>query len=124
MFVPRADLCASVPAGMLGLREPTKDCCVIVLRVIGGLLLMMAAAAFGWDAYRYFAAGGPFRLSAAGELWYALDPGSLNLLQAGIQRRLWPELWDPGLVTVLLWPAVAVLGALGLVLFLLGARRR
>lgn len=122
--MPRADLCAFASAGMLGSREPTKDRCVIVLRVIGGLLLLMAAAALGWDAYRYLVVGGPFRLSAAGELWYALDPGSLNLLQAGIQRHLWPALWDPGLVTILLWPAAAVLGVLGLVLFLLGARRR
>jgi hypothetical protein len=109
---------------MLGLaRTDGRTSPLIVLRVIGGLLLLLAAAALGWDVYRY-AVGGPFRLSAGGELWYALHPGSLNLVQAGIQRNLWPELWDPGLVTVLLWPAAAVLGVLGLVLFLLGARRR
>ena len=32
---------------------------------------------------------------AAGELWYALDRGSLNFAQAITQRYLHPALWDP-----------------------------
>jgi hypothetical protein len=100
----------------------------MVLRVLGWLFLLAGVAAFGRDLLRSFDAGGAFRLSALGELWYALDPGSLNLAQAVVQRYLWAPLWDPGLITLLLWPAAFVLGGLGLVLLVLGrlgrARRR
>lgn len=99
---------------------------MFLLRLIGGLLLLLALGILGWDAYRYAAAGGsaPFRPAAGGELWYALDPGSLNLTQAVIERYLWPPLWDPGLLSVLLWPAAAVLAGLGILLYLLGTAGR
>lgn len=97
---------------------------MIVLRVFGWLFLLAGVAAFGRDLLRFFEADSTFRLSALGELWYALAPGSLNLSQAVIQRYLWAPLWDPGLITVLLWPAVLVLGGIGLVLLVLGGFRR
>ncbi|WP_158047434.1 hypothetical protein [Skermanella pratensis] len=100
---------------------------MVVLRVIGGVLLLAGLAALGWDLWQWSgmaAAGGGLHLSAAGELWYRLHPGSLNLMQAVVQRYLAPELWDPGLLTVLLWPAALVLAAPGLVLLALGSIRR
>lgn len=51
-----------------------------------------------------------------------LDAGSLNLVQAVVQRYLHPAVWDSGIQPVLTWPAVLVLGVPGL-LFLLLARR-
>lgn len=95
-----------------------------MLRVLGWLFLLAGLAAFGRDLLRSLDADAAFRLSAAGELWYALDPGSLNLSQAVIQRYLWAPLWDPGLITVLLWPAAFVLAGLGLFLLVLGRLRR
>ena len=99
---------------------------MFLLRLVGGVLLLLALAVLGWGVNRYSAAGGsvPFRPIAGGELWYALDPGSLNLTQAVIERYLWPPLWDPGLLTLLLWPAAAVLAGLGIALYLLGAAGR
>ena len=98
---------------------------LVMLRAIGVLLLVAALAAFGWDLYQWQFSG-RLQLAALGELWFRLDPGSLNLAQAVTQRYLLPELWDPVLLTVLLWPAALVLGGLGLVLTALGGlgRRR
>ena len=48
----------------------------------------------------------------------------LNLTQAVTQRYVLPELWDPVLLTVLLWPAFIVLAVPGLILFALGSLRR
>lgn len=95
---------------------------MIVLRVVGAVFVAGALAALAWDLYRAIQ-GGALRLRALGELWFALDPGSLNLVQAVTQRYLLPALWDPVLVTVLLWPAAVVLGVLGVLLLLIARRR-
>ncbi|QQP92603.1 hypothetical protein IGS68_24500 [Skermanella sp. TT6] len=98
--------------------------------MIGGVLLLAGLAALGWDLWQWsemgsqMAAAGGLHLSAAGELWYRLHPGSLNLTQAVVQRYLMPELWDPVLLTVLLWPAALVLAVPGLALLALGSLRR
>src|ERR1700680_3676647 len=52
---------------------------------------------------------------ALGQLWFDLNRSSLNLVQAVVQRYLHPFLWDPIIVTVLLWWAFAVLMVLGVV---------
>jgi hypothetical protein len=96
---------------------------VIVLRVLGGALLLMALVVLGYDLFS-IGAEDARGLSATGELWYALDPGSLNLAQAAIQRHLWPELWDDWALPLLLWPAEVILGGLGLLLLLAGSLRR
>ncbi len=67
---------------------------------------------------------GALRFVAAGELWYQLHPGSLNLSQAGVQRYLLPEIWDPGVVTILLAPAALVLFVPGVLLMALAGRPR
>ena len=64
---------------------------------------------------------------ALGQLWFDLDRSSLNLVQAVVQRYIHPFLWDPIIVTVLLWWAFAVLMFLGLLILALshsGTRRR
>ena len=74
-------------------------------------------AALGYEIWLSVQAGA-YRMVAAGELWYRLDPGSLNLSQAVIQRYVHPSVWEPGIVTLLRWPAWALLGAPGVVLVL------
>jgi len=95
---------------------------MIVGRVIGWILIIAALAAFAYGASG-LARGEGFTMHAAGELWYRLHPDTLNMLQAGIQRNVWPYLWDPLIVTVLLWPALLVLGVPGLLLVWLFRRR-
>ncbi len=97
----------------------------MVLRITGMLVLVLAAATLVIDLAASPALDA-VRLTALGELWYRLHPGSLELTQAVVERYLWPPLWNPGIVTVLLWPVAAVFGAVGLVLLGIGfaARRK
>lgn len=60
---------------------------------------------------------------ALGQLWYDLSRSSLNLVQAVVQRYIHPFLWDPIIVTILLWWAFAVLMVLGLLILALSGRR-
>ena len=84
-------------------------------RWVGWLLLLLAVAAAIYDAVGALR-GAAYHVSALGELWYAAHRGSLGLAQAVVQRYLFPWLWDPVVVTVLTWPAVAVLGVPGVLL--------
>jgi hypothetical protein len=56
------------------------------------------------------------RIMPLGQLWYTLDAGSLNLVQAVIERYIWGPLWDPVLAGFLQWPAAPVFGGLGIVI--------
>jgi hypothetical protein len=77
----------------------------------------LARDAFAWIETKQWT---PISL---GQLWYNLDPSSLNLMQAVVQRYIHPFLWDPIIVTVLLWWAFAVLMVLGLLILALSGRR-
>ena len=80
---------------------------MVVGRVIGWLLAalaLLALLALGAELVASLEAGA-YRGLALGLFWYELDVASLNLVQAVVQRHLWPALWDPVLVTVLRWPA-------------------
>ena len=95
---------------------------MIVGRAIGWLLIIAALAALAYDASG-LTRGEGFTVHAAGELWYELSPDTLNMLQAGIQRNVWPYLWDPVILNLLLLPAWVILGVLGILLVLLFRRR-
>ena len=95
---------------------------MVILRFLGWILLLAAVAAGGHD-YISSEETGDFRFSAAGELWFLLSADTLNLAQAVIQRNISAEFWESYVQTVLLWPAVFVLGVPGLTLLLLFRRR-
>ena len=95
---------------------------MIVGRFLGWLLTGAALAVLVAEIVAWVEAG-TYRTIATGELWFDLHAASLNAAQAGIQRYLFPALWDPIVVTILLWPAWAVLGVPGLAL-MWGCRRR
>ncbi len=86
-------------------------------------LIALALAVLGYEIWASLQAGA-YRTIAAGELWFRLDAGSLNLSQAVVQRYVHPWLWEPAIVTLLRWPAWALLGAPGVVLVLLFSMRR
>lgn len=90
----------------------------LVVRVIGLLLVAVAVIVAAIEMSRSFESG-KWNVIPLGKLWYDLSPGSLNLIQAVTQRYLAPQIWEPGVVTVLTWPAWGVLGGLGLVLLIL-----
>jgi len=100
----------------------------VIALATGTAFAAAAMAVAGWDVLAS-ASGGAANgagLRPLGELWYRIDPGSLNLVQAVIERYIWPPLWDPGIVTVLQQPALAVFGVPAAVLLLAGwiGRRR
>lgn len=93
-------------------------------RLLGWLLVLAAFASLVYDLIRV-AQGGAFRLSPLGQIWFAIDPGSLNLSQAVVERYIWPPLWDPVILWVLQLPAALVFLLPGLLLLLsLGRSRR
>ena len=92
-------------------------------RVIGIVFAALALLAAGGELVGSLEAGG-WRPLALGLLWYRIDPGSLNLLQAGIERHVSPTLWDPVLVTLLQAPTWLVLGLISALLLYLFRRRQ
>ncbi len=94
----------------------------MVGRVIGWVLVVAGIAILARDIVGSIDAG-TLVFITAGELWFNLHNGSLNLIQAITQRYIFPSLWDPILVTVLLWPAFLVIGVPGLILIWLLYRR-
>ena len=95
---------------------------MIVGRVIGWVLVVAGIAILARDLFGWINEG-TFVLVTAGKLWFTLHVGSLNLIQAVTQRYIFPQLWDPIAVTVLLWPAFLVVGVPGLILIWLFRRR-
>ena len=98
-----------------------------VLRGLGWLLAMTllvgAAVSLGLDALSW-AQSGSWSWITVGELWHRMHSSSLQITQAAVQRYLHPALWDPVILTVLLWPAVLVFGLSGAVLALVLRPRR
>ena len=91
-------------------------------RLIGWILFLAGLAVLARDAFVWIETK-HWAPIALGQLWYDLSPSSLNLVQAVVQRYIHPFLWDPIIVTVLLWWAFAVLMVLGLLILSLSGRR-
>ncbi len=91
---------------------------MIIGRVIGWFLvaagvLLLVKDIFGWVD------GGAFAPVAAGELWFALHPGSLMLAEPVVSRYIpliGPWLWHPVIATTLTGPAFVVVMVPGLIL--------
>jgi hypothetical protein len=90
---------------------------------LGWLLLAAGLMLLGGELIASLRAG-EWAPQLLGQLWFQWDSASLNLTQAIIQRYLLPALWDPVIVTLLLWPAWVVFIVPGLLLLLLCRRRR
>lgn len=61
--------------------------------------------------------------SAVGDVWFRLDRDSLLQLEPAISRHLAPELWSYGVQPALEAPVAAVLGALGVLFWIMGRPR-
>jgi hypothetical protein len=97
---------------------------MLLLRLIGVWLMLLALVALVYDGTRILANNGELAFTSLGEHWYMLHSASLNTAQAAIERHVAPFLWDPVTTTVLLLPAWVVIGGLGVLLYLLGYRRK
>jgi len=94
----------------------------IICRILGWLLLALALMAVGAEAVASLRAGA-WQPMPLGQFWYDLDRGSLNLMQALVQRYLAPAIWDPGVIAVLQWPTWLIILIPAAIFLLLGRRR-
>ncbi len=94
-------------------------------RILGWLLLVLTCLAGGAEIVASLESGA-WQPLALGQVWYDLDRGSLNLMQAVVQRHLHPTIWDPGIIELLQWPAwlVSLIPAVFLLLLCRRKRRR
>jgi hypothetical protein len=103
-----------------------------LLRLISGLLglaftlfglLMLVFEVMVWVPDSARAA------NSLGQVWFQNDPffsltqsPSIQLAQVIIERKLnWPELWSPGITTILNWPSWIALLVIGLASIVLGS---
>ncbi|USG60962.1 hypothetical protein NBZ79_17535 [Sneathiella marina] len=96
---------------------------MIIGRLIGWVCIAIAFMVLGRDLLQFLNTG-ELHFILLGELWYNLFPEGLNLAQAVVQRYLFPSLWDPVILTVLLWPAWLDFFVPGLVLIILFRKRK
>lgn len=89
-----------------------------IRRVIGFGLIALGVLMLGYDLVTGLSGAGTLGFASLGELWGRVSSASLNLVQAIVQRYLFPALWDPVLVMLLLLPAWIVVGVPGLLLYL------
>ncbi len=87
-------------------------------RFFGWFLVAMALIVLGRDLVALIA-GESFRFAPLGEVWFKLHAPSLNLLQAGVERRISPDAWDLVLAPALQWPALVFFAVPGILLVLL-----
>jgi hypothetical protein len=95
----------------------------VIGRFLAWLFIALGVGVFAYDVW-VFLNNGVVRLTALGQLWYWVHPGSLNLLQAGVERHIHPFLWDPIIINVLLAPAAVLFLAIGIVFGLIFRRRK
>ena len=88
----------------------------MIARVLGFCFLALAVVAFGRDVWAS-ASEGRLVVTTLGETWFSIHRDSLGLLQAGVQRRVWPPLWDPVITSILLRPAWALPAVLAALFF-------
>ncbi len=94
-----------------------------VLRFFGLLCLAAAFILVIYDGTKSIAAN-RFYFTTARTLWELLNPASLAQLRLLLTPYLHGMLWDPGVVTVLAWPAWSLLGCFGIVFILLGRKKK
>jgi hypothetical protein len=94
-----------------------------VFRFFGLLILALAFILFIYDGARSIA-DNSLRLYKVGDVWSSIHQNSLLLLQPAIERHVAVWLWDPVIQTVLEQPASLVFGIIGILLMLIGRKKK
>ena len=94
-----------------------------LLRFIGLLLLALAFIFVVYDGMKSIADGGIF-FTKFSQIWIDLHARSLELLQLAVERHVNVEVWQNGVAPVLNQPVFAVCGVLGIVLTVLGRKKK
>ena len=91
---------------------------MIIVRLLAVISLLVALAAGIQDVILSSSAD-KIVVTPLGKAWFDLHAGSLNLVQAVVERYASPKLWDPWIITLLQWPTWAVLAGVAFILVLL-----
>lgn len=94
----------------------------VLMRVVSAGFLALAMVLLVADGTAMLAANTFISTPLAANI-SALSPGTLEAMRGAIQDNVHPLLWEPTITTLLAWPGWAVIGAVGLVLAVLGRSR-
>jgi hypothetical protein len=94
-----------------------------LLRFIGLLLLALAFIFVIYDGMKSIADGG-LSVTQFDQLWIDVHAGSLQAFQSAFQRYAGADVWQAAAVPILGQPVAAVFGVLGVVLILLGRKKK
>jgi hypothetical protein len=94
-----------------------------LLRFIGLLLLALAFIFVIYDGIRSIS-DGSFLITKASYVWSALSDRGLQSFQALVEQHAGAEVWQIGVAPILDQPASAVACVLGVVLILLGRKKK
>ena len=94
-----------------------------LLRSIGLLLLALAFILVIYDGMKSIA-DRTFYATTLGQVWIEIHTASLQAFQATVERWLGATLWKFGIQPILDQPSAAVFAILGVVLILLGRKKR
>ena len=97
---------------------------MFLLRLIGGWCILAAVVALVNDLTLSYQTGAKLTFASLGKDWEAFGAQSLTLVQAAIEKHVARGLWDPAIVTLLKAPAFGAFAVLGVLLYLVGLRRR
>lgn len=93
------------------------------LRFIGLIILAAAFIFLIYDGTKSIA-DRSFFITRGADVWSSLHQASLIALQPWVETNIAPWAWNPGVTTLIAQPAWLLLGIVGIVLILLGRRRR
>jgi hypothetical protein len=94
-----------------------------VFRFVGMLLLALAFIFVVYDGIRWIS-DGMLLVTRTDSVWNTIQDGSLQALQALVEKRAGPEVWKMGVAPVLDLPAAVVACALGIVLIVIGRKKK
>ena len=94
-----------------------------LLRFIGLLLLALGFIFLVYDGIRSISDGG-ILLTKASDIWNILNDRTLAAFQAWVERVVSAQVWPIGIAPVLDQPASAVACVLGVILIVLGRKKK
>ena|SRR6185312_7181452 len=94
-----------------------------LFRFLGLLCLAGAFILVIYDGMKSIAGNAVF-ITNVRALWDIINASSLQSLKPLVESKIGPWAWDPIVVTALAWPSWAVLGVFGIVLIMLGRKRK
>ncbi len=94
-----------------------------LLRFVGMLLLALGFIFLVYDGIRTIS-DGTILLTKASEIWIILNDRSLEAFRVLVERYTGAEFWRAGVATILDQPASAVACILGVILIVLGRKKK